>query len=137
MRELYSRIRIYFRSVSDRQANNCSCHNIMSNQYKIAILARDCIHGMGPVYFGDVCALRWLTPLDEPTCVQRRLTIFWSPNTNKIGRTEFPYLYLHRRCGTRSNILLHESREHFRKELKTSCLGKHICTHQPLINTEE
>ena len=24
--------------------------------YKIAILARDCIHGIGPAYFGDVCA---------------------------------------------------------------------------------
>ena len=23
--------------------------------YKIAILARDCIHGIGPAYFGDVC----------------------------------------------------------------------------------
>ena len=25
-------------------------------RYKIAILARDCIHGIGPAYFGDVCA---------------------------------------------------------------------------------
>ena len=24
--------------------------------YKIAILARDCTHGIGPAYFGDVCA---------------------------------------------------------------------------------
>ena len=24
--------------------------------YKIAVLARDCIHGIGPAYFGDVCA---------------------------------------------------------------------------------
>ena len=24
--------------------------------YKITILARDCIHGIGPAYFGDICA---------------------------------------------------------------------------------
>ena len=24
--------------------------------YKIAVLARDCIHGIGPAYFGDACA---------------------------------------------------------------------------------
>ena len=43
--------------------------------YKIAILARDCIHGIGPAYFGDVCA-PVADALDEPNCFRRRVAIF-------------------------------------------------------------
>ena len=37
-------------------------------------------------------ALQWLQPVDEQFCVQRHVVILWSSNTNKIGRTEFPYI---------------------------------------------
>ena len=60
--------------------------------YKIAILARDYIHGIGPAYFDDIC-IRWLQPLDEPTCVQQHVAIFWSlKRRTKLGKTEFPYI---------------------------------------------
>ena len=76
--------------------------------YKIAILARHCIHGIGPAYFGDVYA-PVTDALFKPTCVQRRVAIFWSLE-HEWNMENGLSVYLHRQCGThfriRSNILL-------------------------------
>ena len=66
--------------------------------------------------------LRWLQPPDKPTCVQRRVTIFWS---NKIGRTSFrisaPTVWNPLRFSLKHSAT---SRETFRKELNTYLFRK-------------
>ena len=79
---------------------------------KIAILAQDCIHSIGPAYFGDVCApvtaAHRQTNLSSATCgdlviprTRTKLLLinhFLVPLTavtsgqKKIVRTEFPYI---------------------------------------------
>ena len=92
--------------------------------YKIAILARDCIHGIGPAYFGDVCA-----PVTAPGRTNLRSATrgdLLTPRTRtKLGERSFrisaptvwnslPYSLKHSAT----------SREHFRKELKTCMFRK-------------
>ena len=82
-------------------------------------------------------ALRWLQPLDEPTCVQRRVAILWSLEHEQNWANGVS-VYLHRRCGThsliRSSILL-QAANIFKENWKHTCLGKP--THQPLRTIEE
>ena len=93
--------------------------------YKIAILARDCIHGIGPAYFGDVCVPVTAAPGRNNLRSATRGDSDPS-NTNKIGRTEFPYLYAPTVWNSLPYSLKHSatSREHFRKELKTYLFRK-------------
>ena len=78
-------------------------------------------------------AQRWLQPLEESTCVRRRLAIFWSLE-HKQNLVNGVSVYPHRRCGFHScicsNILL-QAANIFEKK----CLGKP--THQPLRTIEE
>ena len=92
--------------------------------YKIAILARDCIHGIDPAYFGDVCAPVTAAPgrtnLRSATCGD----LVISRTRTKLGKRSFrisaptvnslPYSLKH----------FATSREHFRKELKTYLFRK-------------
>ena len=82
-------------------------------------------------------ALRWLQPLDEPTCVQRRVAILWSLE-HEQNLANGVSVYPHRRCEThsriRSNILL-QAANISEKNWKHTCLGKP--THQPLRTIEE
>ena len=102
--------------------------------YKIAILARDYIHGIG--------LFRWrLHPVDCSPWMNyhafRRVAIFWSleHEQNWANGTS---LYPDRRCGThsriRSNILL-QAANISEKNWKHTCLRKP--THQPLRIIEE
>ena len=70
--------------------------------YKIAILARDCIHGIGPAYFGDVCAPVTAAPgrTNLRSATRGDLVI---PRTRKNWANGVS-VYPHRRCGTRSLI---------------------------------
>ena len=81
--------------------------------------------------------LRWLQPLDEPTCVQRRVAILWSlEHETKLGERSFrisaPTVWT--RSLIRSSILL-QAANIFGKNWKLTCLGKP--THQPLRTIEE
>ena len=81
--------------------------------------------------------LRWLQPLDEPTCVQRRVAILWSLEHGQNWANGVS-VYQHRRCGTRSLIrssILLQAANIFGKNGKHTCLGKP--THQPLRTIEE
>ena len=107
--------------------------------YKITILAWDCIHGIGPAYFGDFCAPVTAAPgPNELTCVQRRLASFWSLEHEQNWANGVS-VYPHRQCGThsriRSNILLQAENISGEKKWKHTCLGKP--THQPLRTIEE
>ena len=87
--------------------------------------------------FSVTFVLRWLQPLDEPTCVQRRVAILWSLEHEQNWANGVS-VYLHRRCGTRSLIrssILLQAANIFGKNWKLSCLGKP--THQPLRTIEE
>ena len=91
--------------------------------YKIAILARDCIHGIGPAYFGDVCtpvtAAPGRTNLRSATCgdlviprTRTKLLLinhFLVPLTavtsgKKKNWANSVSIYPHRRCGTHSRL---------------------------------
>ena len=88
--------------------------------YKIAILARDCIHDIGPAYFGDVCVPVTAAPgrTNLRSATHGNLLI---PRTRtKLGEQSFcistptvwnSLLYLLKHSAT--------SRKHFQKELKT------------------
>ena len=82
-------------------------------------------------------ASRWLQPLDEPTCVLRRVAIFWSLEHEQNWANGVS-VYPQRRRGThsriRSNILL-QAAKISGKNWKHTCLGKP--THQPLRTIEE
>ena len=84
---------------------------------------------------------RWnnliLQPLDEPTCVQRRVVILWSLEHEQNWANGVS-VYPHQRCGTRSLIrssILLQAANISGKNWKHSCLGKP--THQPLRTIEE
>ena len=88
--------------------------------YKIAIRARDCIHGIGPAYFGDVCAPVTAAPgrTNLRSATRGDLVI---PRTRiKLGERSFrisaPTVW-----NSLPDSLKHfaTSRKHFRKELKT------------------
>ena len=82
-------------------------------------------------------AFQWLQPLDEPTCVLRRVVIFWSLEHEQNWASGVS-VYQHRRCEThsriRSNILL-QAANISGTNWKHTCLGKP--THQPLRTIEE
>ena len=93
--------------------------------YKIAILARDCIHGIGPAYFGDVCVPVTAVPgwTNQRSATRGDLVI---PGTQaKLGERSFrisaPTVW-----NSLPDSLKHfdTSREHFRKELKTYLFKK-------------
>ena len=87
---------------------------------------------LGTVYTASVrpisvtFVLRWLQPLDEPTCVQRRVAIFWSIKHEQNWANGVS-VYPHRRYGTRSLIrssILQQAANIFGKNWKHACLGK-------------
>ena len=81
--------------------------------------------------------LWWLQPLDEPTCVQRRVAILLSLEHEQNWANGVS-VYPHRRCGTRSLIhssILPQAANIFGKNWKHTCLGKP--THQLLRTIEE
>ena len=103
--------------------------------YKIAILALDCIHDIGPAYFGDVCAPVTTAPgrANLRSATSGDLVI---PRTRtKCGERSFrisaPTVW-----NSLPDSLRHSatSREHFRKELKTHQFRK---AYQPLRTIEE
>ena len=87
--------------------------------------------------FSVTFALRWLQPLDEPTCVQRRVVILWSLEHEQNWANGFS-VYPHRRCETRSLIrssILLQAANISEKNWKHTCSGKP--THQPLRTIEQ
>ena len=93
--------------------------------YKIAILARDCIHDIGPAYFGDVCVPVTAAPGRTNLRSATRGDLLIPRTRTKLGERSFrisaptvwnslPYLLKHSATG----------REHFRKELKTYLFRK-------------
>ena len=93
--------------------------------YKIAILARDCILGIGQAYFSDVCAQVTAAPgrINLRSATRGDLVI---PGTRtKLGERSFrisaPTVW-----NSLPDSLKHfaTSREHFRKELKTYLFRK-------------
>ena len=76
--------------------------------YKIVMLARDCIHGIGPAYFGDVCVPVTAAPGRTNLRSVTRGDLLIPRTRTKLAERSFPYP--HRRCGThsriRSNIML-------------------------------
>ena len=105
--------------------------------YKIAILARDLIFTASARPISVTFVLRWLQPLDEPICVQRRVAILWSLEHEQNWANGVS-VYPHRRCGTRSLIrssILLQAANIFGKNWKHTCLGKPM--HQPPRTIEE
>ena len=106
--------------------------------YKIAILARDCIHGIGPAYFGDVCAPVTAAPGRTNLRSATRGDLVIPRTRTKLGERSFrisaPTVW-----NSLPDSLKHfaTSREHFRKELKTYLFRKAYYTHQPLRTIEE
>ena len=95
--------------------------------YKIAILARDCIHGIGPAYFGGVCAPVTDAPGRTNLRSATRGDLLIPRTRTKLGERSFriaaptvwnslPYSLKHSAT----------SREHFRKELKTYILKSEL-----------
>ena len=88
--------------------------------YKIDILARDCIHGIGPAYFGDVCAPVTAAPGRTNLRSATRGDLLIPRTRTKLGERSFRIS-----APTVWNWLpdslkpFSTSREHFRKELKT------------------
>ena len=82
-------------------------------------------------------ALQWLTPMDEPICVQQRVSIFWSLK-HKQNWANGVSVYLQPRCGIHfhicSNILL-QAANISENNWKHTCLGKPM--NQPPRNIEE
>ena len=93
--------------------------------YKIAILARDCIHGIGPAYFGDVCAPVTAAPGRTNLRSATRGDLVIPRTRTKLGERSFrisaPTVW-----NSLPDSLKHfaTSREHFRKELKTYLFRK-------------
>ena len=93
--------------------------------YKIAILARDCIHGIGPAYFGDVCAPVTAAPGRTNLRSATRGDLVIPRTRTKLGERSFrisaPTVW-----NSLPDLLKHfaTSREHFRKELKTYLFRK-------------
>ena len=93
--------------------------------YKIAILARDCIHGIGPAYFGDVCAPVTAAPGRTNLRSATRGDLVIPRTRTKLGERSFRIS-----APTVWNLLpdslkyLATSRKHFRKELKTYLFRK-------------
>ena len=92
--------------------------------YKIAILARDCIQGIGPAYFGDVCAP--VTAAPGQTNLRSAAGDLVIPRT----RTKFCKRSFRISAPTVWNSLpdslkhFATSRKHFRKKLKTYLFRK-------------
>ena len=93
--------------------------------YKIAILARDCIHGIGPAYFGDVCAPVTAAPGRTNLRSATRGDLLIPRTRTKLGERSFrisaptvwnslPYSLKHSAT----------SREHFRKRTETYLFRK-------------
>ena len=93
--------------------------------YKITILARDCIHGIGPAYFGDVCAPVTAAPGRTNLRSATRGDLVIRRTRTKLGERSFrisaPTVW-----NSLPDSLKHfaTSREHFRKELKTYLFRK-------------
>ena len=93
--------------------------------YKIAILARDSIHGIGPAYFGDVCvpvtAAPGRTNLRSATRGDLLIPRTWTKLGERSFRISAPTVW-----NSLPYSLKHSatSREHFRKELKTYLFRK-------------
>ena len=94
-------------------------------RYKIAILARDCIHSIGPAYFGDICAPVTDTPGRTNLRSATRGDLLIPLTRTKLGERSFriaaptvwnslPYSLKHSA----------KSREHFRKELEAYMFRK-------------
>ena len=93
--------------------------------YKIPILARDCIHGIGLAYFDDVCAPVTATPGRTNLRSAMRGDLVIPQTRTKLGERSFRIS-----APTVWNSLpdslkpFATSREHFRKELKTYLFRK-------------
>ena len=93
--------------------------------YKIAILARDCIHGIGPANFGDVCAPVTAAPGRTNLRSATRGDLVIPQTRSKLGERSFrisaPTVW-----NSLPDSLKHfaTSRENFRKELKTYLFRK-------------
>ena len=93
--------------------------------YKIAILARDCIHGIGPAYFGDACAPVTAAPGRTNLRSATRGDLVIPRTRTKLGERSFrisaPTVW-----NSLPDSLKHfaTSREHFRKELNTYLFRK-------------
>ena len=93
--------------------------------YKIAILARDCIHGIGPAYFGDVCVPVTTAPGRTNLRSATRGDLLIPRTQTKLGERSFRIS-----AATAWNSLPYSlkhsatSRENFRKELKTYLFRK-------------
>ena len=93
--------------------------------YKIAVLARDCIHGIGPAYFGDVCAPVTAAPGRTNLRSATRGDLVIPRTRTKLSERSFrisaPTLW-----NSLPDSLRHSatSRKHFRKELKTYLFRK-------------
>ena len=102
--------------------------------YKIAILARDCIHGIDPAYFGDVFAPATAAPGRISLRSVTRGYLVISRTRTKLGEQSFRISA----CGTRSLIrssILLQAANILGKNWKHTCSGKP--THQPLRTIEE
>ena len=88
--------------------------------YKIAILTRNCIHGIGPAYFGNICVLVTAAPGRTNLRSATRGDLVIPRTRTKLGERSFrisaPTVW-----NSLPDSLKHlaTSREHFRKELKT------------------
>ena len=93
--------------------------------YKIAILARDCIRGIGLAYFGDVCTLVTAAPGRTNLRSATRGDLVIPRTRTKLGKRSFrisaPTVW-----NSLPDSLKHlgTSREHFWKELKTFLFRK-------------
>ena len=94
-------------------------------RYKIAILARDCIHGIGPAYFGDVCAPMTATPGRTNLRSATRGDLLIPRTRTNLGGRSFP-ISAPTAWNSFPYSLKHSAtiREHFRKELKTCLFRK-------------
>ena len=93
-------------------------------RYKIAMLTRDCVHGICPAYFGDICAPMADAPGRTNLRSATRGDLLIPRSRTKLGERSFRIS-----APTVWNSLPHPikhstSREHFRKELKTYLFRK-------------
>ena len=93
--------------------------------YKIAILARNCIHGIGRAYFGDVCAPVTAAPGRTNLRSATRGDLVIPRTRTKLGERSFR-ISAPTVLNSLPDSLKHfaTSREHFRKELKTYLFRK-------------
>ena len=89
-------------------------------RYKIAILARDCVYGICPAYFGDVCAPVADAPGRTNLRSATRGDLLIPRSRTKLGQRSFrvsaPTVWNSLPCPLKHSAT---SRDHFRKELKT------------------